>query len=37
VVRELQSLGFRAAALQGGYNAWKAAYPVEPKTEQSKA
>jgi hypothetical protein len=24
-------MGFRAAALKGGFNAWKAAYPVEPK------
>jgi rhodanese-related sulfurtransferase len=31
--RLLQSLGFDAAALKGGYNAWRAAYPVEPKAE----
>jgi len=23
-------MGFRAAALLGGYDAWKAEYPVEP-------
>lgn len=23
-------MGFKAAALLGGYDAWKAAYPVEP-------
>jgi rhodanese-related sulfurtransferase len=26
----LQALGFDAAALAGGFNAWRAAYPVEP-------
>jgi rhodanese-related sulfurtransferase len=31
VARRLQALGFDAAALEGGYAAWKAAYPVEPK------
>jgi rhodanese-related sulfurtransferase len=30
VARELRSLGFEASALDGGYNAWRAAYPVEP-------
>jgi hypothetical protein len=23
-------LGFKAAALEGGFEAWKASYPVEP-------
>jgi rhodanese-related sulfurtransferase len=23
-------LGFKAAALEGGFDAWKARYPVEP-------
>jgi hypothetical protein len=31
VARQLLALGFDAAALEGGYNAWRAAYPVEPK------
>jgi hypothetical protein len=31
VWRELLALGFDAAALEGGYNAWRKAYPVEPK------
>jgi hypothetical protein len=31
VARQLLSLGFDAAALAGGYNAWRAAYPVEAK------
>jgi hypothetical protein len=31
VARQLQALGFDAAALKGGYAAWRAAYPVEPK------
>jgi rhodanese-related sulfurtransferase len=26
----LRSLGFDAAALQGGFDAWRTAYPVEP-------
>jgi len=26
-------MGFDAAALLGGYNAWAAAYPVEPITQ----
>jgi hypothetical protein len=34
VVRQLQALGFRAVALQGGFNAWKATYPVEPKRRE---
>jgi hypothetical protein len=32
VVRQLKAHGFDAAALLGGYAAWSAAYPVEPKT-----
>jgi rhodanese-related sulfurtransferase len=31
VARQLRALGFEAAALKGGYAAWRAAYPVEPK------
>lgn len=31
VARYLQSRGFKAAALAGGYNAWHDRYPVEPK------
>jgi len=31
VARQLLALGFDAAALMGGYKAWRAAYPVEPK------
>jgi rhodanese-related sulfurtransferase len=31
VARYLNSKGFDAAALVGGYNAWHASYPVEPK------
>jgi NhaP-type Na+/H+ or K+/H+ antiporter len=31
VSRHLNELGFQAAALEGGFNAWKAQYPVEPK------
>jgi hypothetical protein len=30
VARQLQSLGFEAAALKGGWEAWRAAQPVEP-------
>jgi hypothetical protein len=30
VVHQLRSLGFDAAALTGGFKAWRAAYPVEP-------
>lgn len=29
--RRLKELGFEASALQGGYKAWEAEYPVEPK------
>jgi rhodanese-related sulfurtransferase len=29
-------MGFRASALEGGFDAWKAEYPVEPvETEQA--
>ncbi|HEY7091793.1 MAG TPA: hypothetical protein VH393_01350 [Ktedonobacterales bacterium] len=28
---QLRRLGFDAVALAGGYAAWRAAYPVEPK------
>jgi rhodanese-related sulfurtransferase len=31
VSRHLQELGFEASALAGGYNAWKAKFPVDPK------
>jgi len=31
VARQLLALGFDAAALQGGYQAWRATYPVEAK------
>jgi len=34
VARQLQALGFDAAALTGGYTAWQALYPVEPKEQQ---
>jgi rhodanese-related sulfurtransferase len=30
VARRLRSMGFDAAALQGGFAAWRAAHPVEP-------
>jgi rhodanese-related sulfurtransferase len=30
VARQLRQLGFDAAALEGGYRAWQANYPVEP-------
>jgi rhodanese-related sulfurtransferase len=32
VAQQLQDLGFEARALLGGYDAWKAHYPVEDKT-----
>ncbi len=35
VSRQLESMGFDARALQGGYEAWRAEYPVEPKGEFS--
>jgi rhodanese-related sulfurtransferase len=31
VAQQLQDLGFEARALLGGYDAWKAQYPVEDK------
>ncbi|HZC07205.1 MAG TPA: hypothetical protein VE338_16340 [Ktedonobacterales bacterium] len=31
MARQLRGLGFEARTLAGGYNAWKAAYDVEPK------
>ena len=31
VSRRLKALGFEASALRGGYKAWEALYPVEPK------
>jgi len=30
VARQLRALGFDAAALLGGFNAWRANHPVEP-------
>jgi rhodanese-related sulfurtransferase len=30
VAQQLRALGFDAAALQGGFDAWRAEYPVEP-------
>jgi hypothetical protein len=30
VARQLRSLGFQAAALKGGWEAWRAEQPVEP-------
>lgn len=38
VARQLQELGFDAAALTGGYEAWRESYPIEPKpTEVARA
>ena len=31
VSRHLEAVGFQASALQGGYKAWEAKYPVDPK------
>jgi rhodanese-related sulfurtransferase len=31
VAQQLQDLGFAAGALLGGYDAWKAEYPIEEK------
>jgi hypothetical protein len=31
VARQLRTLGFEATALTGGYAAWRARFPVEPK------
>jgi len=33
VARQLIDQGFAAAALVGGFNAWREHYPVEPITE----
>jgi rhodanese-related sulfurtransferase len=30
VAQQLRALGFEAYALEGGFDAWRAAYPVEP-------
>jgi len=30
VAQQLRDLGFDAAALAGGFDAWRAAHPVEP-------
>jgi hypothetical protein len=30
VARQLQALGFESAALLGGWDAWRAEFPVEP-------
>jgi hypothetical protein len=35
VARQLRARGFDAVALKGGYDAWRAAYPVEPKDATS--
>jgi rhodanese-related sulfurtransferase len=32
VARQLRQLGFDAAALTGGYDAWQATQPIEPKS-----
>jgi len=37
VARHLRGLGFDAAALAGGYEAWRRAYPVEPKPGEAAA
>jgi hypothetical protein len=34
VARRLQAAGFQAAALGGGYLAWRARFPVEPKRRE---
>lgn len=31
VSRHLNALGFQASALKGGFNAWRAQFPIEPK------
>ena len=31
MARQLRELGFDAAALKGGYNAWREKYPIEAK------
>jgi rhodanese-related sulfurtransferase len=30
VAQQLRDLGFDAAALEGGFDAWRTAHPVEP-------
>jgi rhodanese-related sulfurtransferase len=36
--RRLNKLGFKAASLDGGFDAWKARYPVEPpEVERAEA
>jgi hypothetical protein len=35
VARQLHTLGFDAAALLGGYDAWRAKHPIEAKGETS--
>ncbi|HEX2032768.1 MAG TPA: hypothetical protein VHS99_01165 [Chloroflexota bacterium] len=30
MAQQLRDLGFEAAALQGGFDAWRASQPVEP-------
>jgi rhodanese-related sulfurtransferase len=37
VARQLRQLGFDAAALEGGYAAWRASFPVEPKAVAATA
>jgi rhodanese-related sulfurtransferase len=33
VALQLRKLGFQAEALQGGLNAWRSQYPVEPTSD----
>jgi len=35
VARRLNKLGFEAAALEGGFDAWKEEYPVETEPEKT--
>jgi rhodanese-related sulfurtransferase len=38
VARRLNRLGFKAAALEGGFDTWKERYPVEPaEAERAEA
>ncbi|HET8906824.1 MAG TPA: hypothetical protein VFN11_07655 [Ktedonobacterales bacterium] len=37
MARTLREKGFDARALLGGYNAWRSAYPVEPKSKPDLA
>jgi rhodanese-related sulfurtransferase len=37
VARRLNKLGFKAAALEGGFDVWKARYPVQPVPEEEVA